>query len=700
MNRPPELAQPRPATPAPTAGACLATLDEWAHQGWLRRLDSALPRLLGQLDPHAPPTLLVAAALLAHMEGRGHTCLALAPLVSRPLDTLAWPAAAHAPLQTLWDTLPTEVDAWVAGLRASALVRWAPACVPGEADVPPDPDQGQPLVLGGTATSPLLYLRRYWVYEGQVADGLTLATAEVLAVDTAKARHWLETLFGEPPEGMDVDWQKVACALALRGHLTVITGGPGTGKTYTAARLLALLLATHPQPSELKVSLAAPTGKAAARLRQSIEQSLVELSPRLGDGLDLAGLVQRMGPAKTLHALLGARPDTRQFQHNANHPLDVDVLIVDETSMVHLEMMAALLQALPATARVVLLGDKDQLASVEAGAVLGDLCAHAEQPRYSPDTVAWVQAACGERLPQAVAHDPRPEPPLAQRTVMLRHSRRFGGAIGQLALAVNAGRAATAQALLRDDASGAIWQASAQLAQPLAPDTVLALAVQGRPGAPASYADYVRLLAQRPPSVAAQADPVAHTAWVKAVLRAWDHCRVLCAVHAGPWGDRELNLGIQRALAKAGWLQPSGDWYVGRPIMVTRNDAALGVFNGDVGVVLPTAHEGQALRAYFLDGDQLRSVAVSRLAHVETAFAMTVHKSQGSEFQHTVLVLPPGAREAVSRELVYTGITRARTHFSLVEAEPGVLAAAIRQRLARASGLPTRLALGSETELR
>lgn len=201
-----------------------------------------------------------------------------------------------------------------------------------------------------------------------------------------------------------------------------------------------------------------------------------------------------------------------------------------------------------------------------------------------------------------------------------------------------------------------------------------------------------------------------HTAWVKAVLRAFDRFRILCAVHDGPWGDRALNQGVQRALAQAGLLQPAGEWFVGRPVMVTRNDAALGVFNGDVGVVLPSARNGAgradgaggsasaggsggALRAWFLDGDALRSVSVSRLAHVETAFAMTVHKSQGSEFAHTVLVMAPGAGGVMTRELVYTGITRARTHFSLVEGEPGLLATAIRQRVVRASGLQARLGL-------
>ncbi|MDO9160484.1 MAG: ATP-binding domain-containing protein, partial [Burkholderiaceae bacterium] len=237
--------------------------------------------------------------------------------------------------------------------------------------------------------------------------------------------------------------------------------------------------------------------------------------------------------------------------------------------------------------------------------------------------------------------------------------------------------------------------------------------------APACATDYLRLARQGPPAAADRIPVTAqttthteatgaltstpnmpatdphplHTAWVREVLRAWEGFRILCAVHDGPWGDRALNQAVQRALAQAGWLQPQGEWFVGRPVMVTRNDAGLGVFNGDVGVVLPAA-SGGALRAHFLDGERVRSVSVSRLAHVETAFAMTVHKSQGSEFAHTVLVLPPGAGAGLTRELAYTGITRARTHFSLVEAEAGLLATAIGQRVVRTSGLQARLGLG------
>ena len=822
-----------PSTPpALTTAQWLATLDHWSDQGWLRRLDSAMARFVAGQDAAASPVLLMATALLTHLEGRGHACLPLASLVRQPQALLAWPAAAQVAWQTVWPGLPAALGDWVQTLLASPLVRDAragltaghtPPAPAGDRPAPANlaeaqPDRGQPLVLGGTATAPLLYLRRYAGYETEVAQAIHAATQTPLAVDEAQARHWLARLFDMPASpATQVDWQQVACALALRGRLTVITGGPGTGKTYTAARLLALLLAMHPSPDTLKVALAAPTGKAAARLRQAIDQSLQDLQARLGDALDLAAFTQRMGQAKTVHALLGARPDTRQFKHHRTHPLDLDVLIVDETSMVNLELMAALLQALPPTARLVVLGDKDQLASVEAGAVLGDLCAQAEQPRYRPDTLAYLQRTCGQHMPSArpdslhaagdadaaagargadtAGHHLSPGadhlPALAQQTVMLRHSRRFGSAIGQLAQAVNAGDARAAQALLAGRSSGPsatahapnvataaaartatpgaadagiIWRAAPDQASPA---TVLALAVQGREQAPASYADYLTLVQQGPSAFAAAAargvaasggqtsqaagiqvsagaaaplppstgqlaldfgapdadctsptgsqssSPVGaavnsqghrddpHTAWVKAVLRAFDRFRILCAVHDGPWGDRALNQGVQRALAQAGLLQPAGEWFVGRPVMVTRNDAALGVFNGDVGVVLPSARSGTgradgaggALRAWFLDGDALRSVSVSRLAHVDTAFAMTVHKSQGSEFAHTVLVMAPGAGGVMTRELVYTGITRARTHFSLVEGEPGLLATAIRQRVVRASGLQARLGL-------
>ena len=652
-----------PPTATLNAAQALQWLHAWADQGLLRRIDSALTEQLHRLDPQAPAALLVAAAVLAQMEGRGHTCLSVAALCDAPVALLGWPATwVDGPLglNALWASMPRDVPGWREQLRASCLR---------EGDAP---DAGQPLVMGGTTDAPLLYLRRYAGYEQRVGQGLLQRAGEPLPVPQDSARLWLDRFFAPRP---DVDWQKMACAVALRARLSVITGGPGTGKTYTAARLLALLLALHDTGSPLRVALAAPTGKAAARLKQSIDKALQDLPVPADAGLDLKALVERMGPARTLHSLLGARPDSRQFRHHAAHPLDVDVLIVDEASMVHLEMMDALLQALPPHARLVLLGDKDQLASVEAGAVLGDLCRDAAQGHYSAETVQFVQAVAGQTLEAAYLAAGTSAPPLAQQTVMLRESRRFGGPIGQLAWAVNGGDATAAMAALQSADAG-------PLAQPLwaqqasSPQAVCDLACGGS-GKP-SYAEYLACIAAGPVAGA-------HEDWVQSVLLAFDRFRILCAVRQGEWGTEGLNAAVQKALADQGWLKAQGEWFAGRPVMVTRNDAQLGVFNGDVGVALPNAQG--ALKVWFLDGDQLRSVSVTRLAHVETAFAMTVHKSQGSEFWHTALVLPQGGADVLSRELVYTGITRAREQFSLIEAQAGLLEAAIARPSVRASGL-------------
>ncbi|HEY4664538.1 MAG TPA: exodeoxyribonuclease V subunit alpha, partial [Comamonas sp.] len=457
------------------------------------------------------------------------------------------------------------------------------------------------------------------------------------------------------------------------------------GKTYTAARLLALLFTTTPDAEQLRVALAAPTGKAAARLKQSIETALQDLQASVGDALDLPALVQRVGAARTLHSLLGARPGTRHWGYHAGRPLDVDVLIVDEASMVHLEMMSALLEALPAHARLILLGDKDQLASVEAGAVLGDLCRDAQAGRYSKETVAFVERVSGERIPVGF-HASGNVPALAQHTVMLRASRRFDGPIAALATAVNVGDVAQSLDVLQVDVAQHGEHARIALRQDGRLPALHALALYGRGTAP-GYGAYVQAL-QRWSQIKTRDDlSEAHDAWVREVLHAFDRFRLLCAVREGAWGVSGLNQAVVAALRAQGVLAADGEWYAGRPVMVMRNDAALGVFNGDIGMALPSAAAGHPLRVYFLQGDEMRSVSVARLAHVETAFAMTVHKSQGSEFEHTVLVLSAQAGGVLGRELVYTGITRARSHFTLMAERPGLLSAAIASPTKRASGL-------------
>jgi exodeoxyribonuclease V alpha subunit len=522
-----------------------------------------------------------------------------------------------------------------------------------------------------------LYLRRYWSDENTVADAVRARTATGEAApgrpepSPALVRLWLDQLFTHATREGGPDWQKIACAIATRGGLAVITGGPGTGKTYTVARLLALLFALEgEQASQLRVALAAPTGKAAARLKQAIDDALEKLSDSLKGALPLRELAERMGGARTLHSLLGARPDTRAFRHNAGNPLDVDVLIVDEASMVHLEMMAALLDALPPGARLVLLGDKDQLASVEAGSVLGDLCHDAQAGGYGAATAAFVEAASGQAIPPEFLGNAGA---LAQQTVMLRQSRRFGGPIGQLALAVNHGDAEAARAVLRADSGGQlVWNEAAQQ------EDMLRLAAEG-------YRPFLELVRR-----GAGAD--GHDAWAAGVLQAFEGFRLLCAVREGEWGVSGLNEGIAQRLETLGLLKRRGEWYVGRPVMVTRNDYATGVYNGDIGLVLPDPERQGSLRVYFSDGAQVRSVLATRLRNVETAFAMTVHKSQGSEFSHTVLVLPREASSVLARELVYTGITRARQRFTLLTPNPGVLPDAIRRRTERTSGLRSLLA--------
>jgi exodeoxyribonuclease V alpha subunit len=622
------------------------------ESGQLRRLSGTFARFIGTLGHESAP-LMLACVLLSELEGRGHSCLMLGELAAEPASLMGWNEEQWRQLAGAVTPLPKNVKGWIAQLAQCDQV-WQV----GEFDF------DQPLVLDGER----LYLRRYWRDETLVARAIRARARDVRAVDTAQTRIWLDLLFEPDPRAAPPDWQKLACAVALRGSVAIITGGPGTGKTYTVARLLALLFAMAPDAQRQRVALAAPTGKAAARLKQSIDKALTELADKVGGALPLRELTARMGAARTLHSLLGARPDTRAFAHHHGNPLDVDVLIVDEASMVHLEMMAALLDALPAGAILILLGDKDQLASVEAGAVLGDLCQDAQAGGYSAATAAWAQAASGETIPDNFLGDAGA---LAQQTVMLRRSRRFGGPIGQLALAVNEGDAARAEAVLRE--GGVLrWIEHAHQHH------VVQLGADG-------YAAYLGLIGDGP---GAQV----HEHWVRSVLHSFESFRILCAVREGEWGVTGLNEAIEQRLDAAGLIGRRGEWYVGRPVMVTRNDYGTGVFNGDIGLTLADPARPGSLRVYFLEGDAVRSVLATRLRHVDTAYAMTVHKSQGSEFRHTVLVLPRERGAMIARELIYTGITRASAEFTLVTAGGAVLAEAIARRTRRASGLRSLIA--------
>ncbi|MDE2121625.1 MAG: exodeoxyribonuclease V subunit alpha, partial [Betaproteobacteria bacterium] len=362
------------------------------------------------------------------------------------------------------------------------------------------------------------------------------------------------------------------------------------------------------------------------------------------------------------------RGDTRSLRHHRGRPLDVDVLLVDEASMVHLEMMADLVDALPEHARLVLLGDRDQLASVEAGAVLGELCAHALEGRYTPDTVDAVRRLSGQRI-DPVLQDPR-GPLLAQSVAMLRRSRRFGGGIARLARAVNAGDSAETRTALGEHQE-LQWMPRAEPAQ------VCELALREP-----ALRSCLRLALDACADEASARDERALR-----VLRGLDDFRVLCAVRRGPWGVEQVNAALERALRSGGLLGEGAPWYEGRVVMVTRNDPDLGLFNGDVGVALRAV--GGSLRVAFARAGGVRWISPGRLAHVETAFAMTVHKSQGSEFGHVALLLGPGP--GVVRELLYTAITRARSRLSLLSAQPEVVEQGVQRLTRRSGGLAWRL---------
>lgn len=740
----------------------------------LTALDLAFARYLQQAQPSEDARHTWLAALVSHQFGRGHACLDLDVLRQSGVLALAWDGR-------LQDALPPDLA------QAAASLPW----INGDAS---------PLVLDG----PRLYLRRNWQAEQTIRAAIAARLAQPKAVPDTLAQA-LDALFEPAPlpaaatldqpvpavatvpkvsfgptvpivptvppgtltqadtlaqpiptaqavspsppaqPGMLVaaasaaapDWQKIACALAARGRFTLITGGPGTGKTTTVVRLLALLQSQASRP--LRIALAAPTGKAAARLGESIAQAVKKLPASMQANIPTQ--------AQTLHKLLQVRA---AVQARPAPELALDLVVVDEASMIDLELMARLMSSVPLSASLILLGDKDQLASVEAGAVMGQLCEGAQAGGYSADTAQWIQATTGQDVRAWCGIGSK----LAQQTVMLRHSHRFaaGSQIGQWASAVNAGQRHTVADLW---ASTPLWQPDQAVGvTPLRPGQAADItplqasqAANVTPRKPSQAANVTSLQSDHAVSVtrlqpsaswdasltqlvgagwqstlealsavtqgnpqttgwsntvaqpsntdasavpsAAQA-PFLHGPGVcsdeqaLALLQALSQFQILCALREGPWGVLALNRNIARALGF-----PLDCWYVGRPVMVTRNDYNLGLMNGDIGLCLPTA---PGLRVAFATPGQsgttgVRWVLPSRLDAVETVFAMTVHKSQGSEFDQVALVLPDRMAPVLTRELLYTSITRAKTRLTLVVPQAGVLRQAVATQILRSGGL-------------
>jgi len=542
--------------------------------------------------------LRLAVALLCHAVASGHVCLDLREVAGLPLS-----------LDGQMVTIP-ELAGWIAALRQSGVVGTGAG-------------EMLPLVLTPVGR---LYLWRYWQDEVTVSQYLA-ATVSLPSCNEVLLQEWLPRLFTGGPSP---DWQRAAAETALRGRVTVISGGPGTGKTTTVARIMALLALAGGVRGE-EIAIAAPTGKAAARLGEAIGRSMAQLP--------LPTVVTDHLPrtAVTLHRLLG-----RTNRQGEEKLLTARVVIVDEASMVALPLLARLVRALGPEARLILLGDRDQLASVEAGAVLGDLCA-----LPTPEVALATSAtAC----------------PLAKSVVLLRQTYRFdtSSGIGQASRLVCSGAGDEALTLFRSgDYPDIAWY---DLPEPRQLDEVLTPLVL------AGFGPYL-----------AAADPLT-------ALQCYDRFRLLATVRDGEYGVLGLNARIERLLARQGLINPRPVWYRGRPVLVTANDYGVRLANGDIGLTLPDPAHGGELRVFFVTPDGLRSIHPLRLPAHETAFALTVHKSQGSEFTTVALVLPPKDLPLLTRELVYTGLTRARESVHLI-ATADLFLTAVSRRVNRSSGL-------------
>lgn len=649
-------------------------LQQWQDVGWLRPLDVSFANLLIEQEQAPSAWLRMLAALVSYQLSRGQVSLNLVRLLENPEHCLQFPqprlitAAAAVPESPAAVLQGLTLDQLVAALQGSDAV-----AVIGTTS---ESNMAAPLVLDQSR----LYLRRYWRYQHGIATRLQVL-AKQREVNRQALQQVLTDLFGDSSAGSgSVNWQKLACANTVRSGFSVITGGPGTGKTYTVVRLLATLqqLSMAEGGSE-RILLAAPTGKAAARMTESVRTELNQLAvaDEVKQSIDAT--------AVTLHRLLGAKPNSRGFKHHADNPLLVDTLIIDEASMVDVEMMAFVVDALPSHARLILLGDKDQLASVEAGAVLGELCAGADTGGYSSQTIGWLEQASGESIPAIYAAEGKPVQanPYLQHIVMLRQSRRFDSqsGIGKLATEVNAMRTGWLQqwtqgkAADTDAATEQYRHIQYLRVNQSGQDDFRQLVLTG-------LADFVARVHKRPDSTSkASCDN-----WAEQVLDTFGKFQVLCAVREGEWGTQALNELISRWVNGETGANASDHWYLGRPVMITRNDYGLDLRNGDIGIVLlhtPSNSRRVAFLSNTATDSRIRWVLPSRLTHVETVYAMTVHKSQGSEFKHTVLVLPEHDTPVLTKELLYTGITRAREQFTLVVPQPKVLLDAVRRQVAR-----------------
>ena len=598
-------------------------------KGFLSDIDVHFAKFISDFSVDRDADLFLAAGLVSHATGKGDTCLSLETVAGKQLIDR--------------QVVCPQLEVWLEKLKTSPAVG--------------SPGDIRPLILD---TSHRLYLYRYWEYEDTIARSIKRRIENPIhGLDHQHLKKILDRLFPKT-EQQEVDWQKIAGAVACLKHFCVITGGPGSGKTFTVTKILALLLELL-AGQRLQIFLAAPTGKAAARLKAALELAT--------DQMDCDAAIKNALPSEvfTIHRMLKPIKGSPYFRHNSENPLMADIVVVDEASMVDLALMAKLLRAIPEKARLIFIGDKDQLASVEAGSVLGDICDRDVMHGFSAPFKKRIQKLTSENI-EPVVQTADAKSGLQDSIVVLHKSYRFatGSGIGALSRAVNRGDADAALGILGDVAEKSLsWQhlkSDAYLVEALSEQIVSA---------------YQPYLATRDPAEA---------------LHRLERFKILCALNIGPLGVHAVNRLAEQVLSRHNLIQPDtrgeNSWYAGRPVLITRNHYALGLFNGDIGVTLPPAGTKDREWVVFFRANDggIRRFLPHQLPEHETVYAMTVHKSQGSEFDDVLLILPNKDVPMLTRELVYTALTRARRKIT-IWGTPAILRSALTRKIQRTSGL-------------
>ena len=613
------------------------TIKSLLQKGLFSEIDIHFAKFITDFSPDKDPDIFLAAALVSHATGNGDICFNLETAAGNPLSDK------H---QDPISILCPKLAVWLEKLKNSPAVG--------------RPGQMRPLILDEKNR---LYLYRYWNYENSLSESIKKrADSPVAGLDFKQLKITLDRLFpGSEPQEMN--WQKIAATVASLKYFSVITGGPGTGKTFTVTKVLALLLEQVPG-QKLQIYLAAPTGKAAARLKEAVEQAKSQMN------CDESIKAAIPSEAFTIHRMLKPMTGSPYFRHNRENPLMADVVVVDEASMVDMALMAKLLAAVPENARLILIGDKDQLASVEAGSVLGDICDRNVMHGFSAPFMNRIKELTGEDLEHREhgVQTTGAQSGLQDAIVVLQKSYRFavGSGIGALSRAVNRADPEAAFQMLADKNDKFInWQAlkaDKGLFENLSRQIV------------SGYQSYLKTV-----------DPAA-------TLQRLQRFKILCALNIGPLGVHAINKLAEQVLRRQN-LIPSdpmteNPWYAGRPVLITRNHYPLRLFNGDIGVTLPDAEADDDQLAVFFAGDSgaVRRFQPYQLPEHTTVYAMTVHKSQGSEFDEVLCILPDKDFPILTRELIYTALTRARKKITIWGTR-SIIRNAIARQIERTSGL-------------